>query len=167
MEQKIQRDGGAEHFGQVAGHDGDFAKKPEREVDGSGVGFAASLGEIASGDDSEARAQSLEQDRHGVRHDQHPKQPVAELRAAQEVGRPVAGVHVTDADDVGGAGEGEHAPPDGGMVGENGVVHVRERPGVQYRASRSALGQVVPQVLNCNAGGAACLAWDSPNEDSA
>jgi len=64
MEKEVEGDGGAENFGQVAGHDGDFTKKPEGEVDGSGEGFTARLRQVAAGDDSEAGAQGLEQDGH-------------------------------------------------------------------------------------------------------
>ena len=78
---------------------------------GAGIGFAAGLGQIAAADDSQARAERLQQDRHGVRHDQHPEQAVAEAGAAGQIRGPVAGVHVADADQVGGAGESENAPP--------------------------------------------------------
>ena len=78
VEQQVERDGRAQHFGQVAGRDGDFAEDPQRDVDGARIGFAAGLRQVAAGDDAQARAQGLQQDRHGVRHDQHPEQPVAE-----------------------------------------------------------------------------------------
>ena len=65
-----------------------------------------------------------------VRHHQHPEQAVAEARAAFQVGGPVAGVHVADADQVGRSGEGEHAPPEGHAGGVHGGVDVGERAGV-------------------------------------
>ncbi len=145
MEEKVQGDRRAEDLRQIAGDDGDFAKEPERQIDGSRIGFAAGLGEVAAGDDSEARAQRLKQDGHGVRHDQDPEQAVAEMRAAGEIGRPVAGVHVTDADEVGGAGEGEHAPPEGTVVRAHALMNLRERPGLRWIAWDHVK---VPLVLN-------------------
>src|ERR1019366_7003558 len=86
VKEHLERDGGAQHFGQVAG-----------------------------GDDAEAGAEGLEQHGHGVGHDQHPEQPVAEARAAFEVGGPVPGVHVADAHQVSRPGKSEHAAPDGDL----------------------------------------------------
>ena len=39
VKQQIQGDGRAQHFGQIAGDDGDFAKEPERDVDRRGDRF--------------------------------------------------------------------------------------------------------------------------------
>jgi hypothetical protein len=36
VEQQVERDGRAQHFGQVAGRDGDFAQHPQRQVTGRG-----------------------------------------------------------------------------------------------------------------------------------
>ncbi len=132
VEQEVQGDRRAQHFGQIAGDDGNFAQEPEREIDGARIGFAAGLGEVAAGDDSEPRAQRLQQDGHGVRHDQDPEQAVAEMRAAVEIGRPVAGVHVTDADEVGGAGEGEDAAPERAVVRAHALMHIRERSALRW-----------------------------------
>ena len=89
VEQKVQADGRAQHFGQIAGGDGDFAQNPQRVRDGARIRFAASLGQIASGDDAEPGGKRLEQDGHGVRQHQDPQKLVAETRAAFEIGRPV------------------------------------------------------------------------------
>ena len=59
-----------------------------------------------------------------VGHQQDPEQAVAEARAAFQVGGPVAGVHVADADQVGGAGEGEHTPPEGHLGRADGGVDI-------------------------------------------
>ena len=67
------------------------------------------MGQVAAGDDAEAGAERLQQHSHGIGEHQHPEQLVAEARAAFEVGGPIAGVHVADGDEVGGAGEGEEA----------------------------------------------------------
>ncbi len=90
------------------------------------VGFAAGLGQIAAGNDAQARAERLQQDGHGVGHDQHPQQAVAEARAAFQVGGPVAGVHIADADQIGRAGEGEHAPPERDLGGADARVDFGE-----------------------------------------
>ena len=132
MEQQIQRNGRAQHFRQVAGDDGDFTQEPERQINSARIGFAAGLGQIAARDDAEARAQRLQQHRHGVGHHEHPQQPVAEVRAAIDVGRPVAGVHVADADEVGRAGEGQHAAKGGNVVGGDALMHIRERPALGW-----------------------------------
>ena len=78
-------------------------------ADRARIRFAAGLRQIASGDDAEAGGKRLQQDRHDVRQHQDPQKLVAEASAAFEVGGPVAGVHVADADQVGRSGEGEHA----------------------------------------------------------
>src|SRR5437773_1285816 len=80
---------------------------------------AARLGEILAGDHPEAGREGLEQHRHEIAHDEHPDELVAEARAAGEVGRPVARVHVADAHQVGGPGEGEHAPEPAGAAGDH------------------------------------------------
>ena len=56
-------------------------------------------------------AEMLEQDRHQVRDQDDRQQRVAELRAAGQVGRPVAGVHVADRDQKARAGERQHLAP--------------------------------------------------------
>ena len=91
------------------------------------IGLAAGLRQVAAANDAEPRAQRLQQDGHGVRHDQHPEQLVAEARAAFQVGGPVARIHVADADQVGGPGEREHAPPEGNLRSPDAGVHFAER----------------------------------------
>ena len=111
MEQQVQSDGGAQHFGQIAGGDRDLAQHPQRVGDRARVSFAAGLRQVALADDPQARAQSLQQNRHQVRKHQHPQKLIAEARAAFQIGGPVARIHVADADQVGWPGEGKHAPP--------------------------------------------------------
>ena len=74
---------------------------------GRRIVVAARLREIASGDDAELGREPLQQHRHEVREQHDAEQRVAEARAAGEVGRPVAGVHVADGDEIARAGEGE------------------------------------------------------------
>ena len=73
MEQHLQRDGRAQHLGQIAGRDGDFAQPPHSESNRARISLAAGLRQVASGDDPEARRESLQQDGHAVRHDQDPQ----------------------------------------------------------------------------------------------
>ena len=76
------------------------------------VVIAAGLREVAAAGDAEPRGERLQQDRHQVREHDDAEQRVAVARAAGEVGRPVAGVHVADGDQVAGAGEREQLPPE-------------------------------------------------------
>ena len=83
-------------------------------VDRPRVAVAAGLREIAAAGDAEPRGQRLQQDRHQVRHHDDAEQRVAVARAAGEVGRPVAGIHVADGDEVARTGEGEELAPEAG-----------------------------------------------------
>ena len=56
-------------------------------------------------------AEGLEEDGHGVAHQQHPDEPIAESQPAFDVGCPVSRVHVSDRDQIGRPGEGEQSPP--------------------------------------------------------
>ena len=78
-----------------------------RKFDRPRIAGAAGLREIAVGGDAEPRGQRLQQDRHQVRQQDDRQQRVAELRTAGEVGRPVAGVHVADRDQIAGAEKGQ------------------------------------------------------------
>ena len=70
----------------------------------------------------------LEQDRHEIRNQDDGQQRVAKLRAAREIGRPVARVHVADRDEKAGAGEGEQLAPEGRVRRhDNAAVNFRER----------------------------------------
>ena len=61
--------------------------------------LAADLRQVPPRRDPELRRQRLDQHREQVRGDDHPDQPVAELRAAGDVGGEVARVDVRDAGD--------------------------------------------------------------------
>ena len=86
-------------------------------VVGRRVVVAAGLGEVAAAGDAEADGERLQQDRHQVGDHDDAEQRVAEAGAAGEVGRPVAGVHVADGDEVAGPGEGEELAPEAGALG--------------------------------------------------
>ena len=47
MEEQIQRDGRADHFGQVAGRDGDLRAHPQHEAHPAAVALAAKLRQVA------------------------------------------------------------------------------------------------------------------------
>ena len=65
-EEKLQGDGRADHLGQIARGNRDFAKNPKKPNRRRRVMIAASLREIASGGHAQFDAQMLEQDRHEV-----------------------------------------------------------------------------------------------------
>ena len=113
-EQQIERDRRADHFGQVAGGDRDLAQHPQHDRGRARVAVAAGLRQIAAAGDAEPRGERLQQDRHQVRQHDHAEQRVAVARAAGEVGRPVAGIHVADGDEVARTGEGEQLAPEAG-----------------------------------------------------
>lgn len=110
VEQQLQRDGGADNLGEITRDDRHLARKPQRQIDGPGVMIAACLREVAPRRDAEPDSQCLQQDRHEVRQEDHREQRVAETRAAGNVRRPIARVHVTDRDHVARAGEREESP---------------------------------------------------------
>ena len=75
--------------------------------------IATRLRQIAAGRDAEFDAEMLQQDRHEIRNHHDREERVTELRAAGEIGRPVAGVHVSDRNEKTGAGEGSQFSPEG------------------------------------------------------
>ena len=97
---------------------------PERDRDGPRIVIAAGLREVASGDDAELGREPLEQHGHEVRQQDDAEQRVAEARSAGEVGRPVAGVHVADGDEVSGPGEGEQLSEEAPAADGNGPIDV-------------------------------------------
>ena len=113
---RLQRDGRADHLGEIAGGDGDLAEDPQHDRDRARVAVAARLREVAAAGDAEPRGERLQQDRHQVGDHDHAEQRVAVARAAGEVGGPVARIHVADGDQVARAGEGEHLAPEAGAV---------------------------------------------------
>ena len=56
-EEQLQADGGAQHLRQVAGGDGDLAQDPQSAETCARIGFAAGLGQVQAGDDSEPGAE--------------------------------------------------------------------------------------------------------------
>ena len=112
MEQEIQGDGRADDLGEIARRNRELTEQPQHNRRRARVVIAACLGEVAAAGDAEPERERLQQDRHQVRQHDHAQQRVAVLRAAGEVGRPVAGVHVTDGDQVAGTGKRQHLAPE-------------------------------------------------------
>ena len=92
-----------------------------------GIGVAAGLRQIAARGDGEPRAERLQHDRHDVGEQRDDQQRVAEFRPAGERGRPVAGVHVADGDEIARAEEGGKPPPVA-LGQRDGPVHIGQRP---------------------------------------
>src|SRR5579859_827295 len=123
VKEELERDGGAEDFGEVASGDGDFADDPKKDGGEARVSLATGLGEIAAGDDAELGGERLQEHCHEIAEKNDAEERVAELRAALKVGGPIARVHITDGDEVTGAGEGEKfAEPGGGRRDGNGAM---------------------------------------------
>ena len=131
-EEQVQRDGGADHLGEVARGDRHLAENPEDERRAGRVVIAAGLGQVAAAGDPESKRERLQQDRHQVRQHDHAEQRVAELRAAREIGRPVARVHVADRDEIAGAGEGEQLAPEAPGRDRDRPVDLGETPGTRH-----------------------------------
>ena len=94
-----------------------------------GIPVAAALGQVFAGDDAEPRGDDLHEDGHEAGESDDPEQVVLELRSGLQVGAPVAGVHVADADQDGRADEGAPLLPESGVgVGNgDGVMDTFER----------------------------------------
>ena len=125
--EQIEGDRGADHLGEVAGGDGDFAQHPEAKGDGRRIVIATGLREITTGHDTKLGGESLQEHRHQVRQQDHRQQGVAEARPTGEIGRPIARVHIPDGDQVTRSGERHHFPEPGGAVHIDGAVHFGQR----------------------------------------
>ena len=129
-EQQVQRDGGAEHLGQIGGRDRQLRQHPQREDDRARIRVAARLRQVAAGGNAEPRRHRLQQDGHQVRDHDHAEQRVAVPRAAGDVGGPVARVHVADGHEVAGARERKHLAPEPGGH-RHGAVHLGQAAAVR------------------------------------
>ena len=114
--QQVERDGAAEHFGQVARADGHFAQQPIRPARPARIPIAASLGQVLAGDDAKPSREHLQKDRHHAGQQHDPEQVVLEVCAAGQIGAPVARVHVADAHEQRGPGESPHLLPKTGLM---------------------------------------------------
>ena len=129
MEQQVEGDGAAQHLGQVAGADGHFAHQPVGPAGPAGIPVAAALGEVLAGHHAQPGGDDLHEDGHQAGQADHPQQPVLELRAALQVGAPVAGVHVADADQNRRPDERPPLLPEAGLMVRHldGAVHPLQR----------------------------------------
>ncbi len=94
--------------------------------------FTAGLGEVASRGDAELQGKRLQEHRHQTAEQDDTQERVAEFRAPAKVGRPVAGVHVADGDQVAGARKGEQLAEERcSRHYRDGAVDFRERSGPQ------------------------------------
>ena len=101
---------------------------PEKDDGRLGIMIAAGLGQIAPGGDTELDAKMLQQDRHEIGDHDDAEQGVTKLRAARQVGRPIARVHVADRDEKTRPGEGRQFAPEGsGRRDDDAAVRFRER----------------------------------------
>src|SRR5271165_4068780 len=101
----------AQHLGQVAGGDGDFATEVIRPPRPAGQMVPATMGQILAGHDAEFGGNYLQKNRHEARQPYDPEQVVFEPGAGTQVGGPVSGIHVTHADKHRRSGERDVLPP--------------------------------------------------------
>ena len=147
VKHEVERDGAAEHFREIAGADGHFAKKPHWPARPARIPIAAALGQVFAGDDPEPRGDDLHENGHQAGEADHPQQPVFELRAGGQVCAPIAGVHVTDADENGRADECPPFLPETGLMmrHRHGAMHPLQRHG-----RRAATGRRQPRNRSWN-----------------
>ncbi len=128
---EVQRHGAAQHLGQVARADGHFAKQPIGPACPARGPVAAALGEVLARHHAQPRGDDLHEDGHQARHADDPQQPVPELRPALQIGAPVAGIHVADADEDGRPGKGPPLPPETGPMlrHADGTMYILQRTG--------------------------------------
>jgi hypothetical protein len=150
VKQQIEADRGADHFGKVGRGDGDFRRQPQRQRHKARKGIAAGLGEIAPGADAEPRAQRLQHDRHHVGQQRDRQQRVAEFGAAGERGRPVAGIHIADRDEITGPRNASSLRQNGpclavlteaNMPASDGSPRAERQPEPSSAGSRRQLGR--------------------------
>ena len=125
-EEQLQRDGRADHLGEVAGDNRQFTEYPQGEGDRWGIVVMAGLREVSPGRHAELHRQRLQQNRQNVRQQNDGQQRVPERRAAGDVGGPVAWIDVADGDQVSGPGEGEHTSPYRSAGDGHTSVHLRQ-----------------------------------------
>ena len=117
-EEQVEAERGADDLGDVARHRDHLGLDPEPDRGPPREALAAELGEVLAGRDPELRRLGLDQHRDQVGRQHHPEQQVAELGAAGDVGREVAGVDVGDGGDEGRAEKGPDPAQPLGLAGE-------------------------------------------------
>ena len=111
VEKEIQRDGGADHLGQITSGNADFGGDPEGDGRFLPVVEPAALCEIEAGDDSQLQRESLEEHRHDAGKQDDREECVIILGASGQICGPVSGIHVAHRHQVTGACKGEQLPP--------------------------------------------------------
>ena len=138
MKHQVESDRAAQHLSQIAGRYRRLAEQPVRPARPRGIPVAASLCQVFAGYNPKPRRDDLHEDRHDAGDADHPQQSVLELRSGLQIGAPVAGIHVSDAD--------QHCRPDEGapLLPEAGFVR-RHRDGAvhAFEGERAGLGSVV------------------------
>jgi hypothetical protein len=128
VEEEVQRDRRPDHLGEVAGRDRQLGPDPEEDPRAPRVPVPARLGQIATGGDAEPRRERLQQDRQQVGDEDDAEERVPESRAAGEIGRPVARIHVADGDEVSGPRKRKRLSPPSAMH-RHAAVRVGQRRG--------------------------------------
>ena len=108
MEHDVDGDRAAEHLRQIARADGHFAEQPVGPARPARIPIAATLRQVLAGHDPQTGGNDLHEDRHQAGQADHPEKTEFELRAALQVGAPVARVHVAHADEQ---GRSDKSPP--------------------------------------------------------
>ena len=113
----------------------DFAQQPVGPARPRGIPVAAALRQVFAGHHAQPGGDDLHEDRHQAGEPDHPQQAVLELRAALQVGAPVAGVHVADADQDRRPDERPPLLPEAGLVVRHldRAVHAFQRHGCAVR----------------------------------
>ena len=117
MEQQVEGHRTSQHLRQIAGADGHLAHQPVGPARPPRIPVAAALRQILAGHHAQPGGDHLHEDGHQAGQPDHPQQPVLELSAALQVGSPVAGVHVADADQNRRPDEGPPLLPEAGLGG--------------------------------------------------
>jgi len=139
VEHEVEGDGAAEDFGEVAGADGDFAGDPVGPAHPGGEPVAAGLGEVLFDNDAEAGGDDLHENGHEAGEADDPEETVFELSAALQIGAPVAGIHVADADEEGGAEKGAPLTPEASLGTRSGDAAVHAFEGKRPRGRGGAI----------------------------
>ena len=137
-----QRDGRANHFGEVAGGDGDLREEPECDAHRAAVAVAAGLGEVTLRGDAQLEREALKQDGHQVRGHDDEQERVAVLRSGGKIGGPVAGVHVPNRDHEARADESEGASPQ--------AMRIRDADGRVNSGQRGSALCLLPHRNGCS-----------------
>src|SRR5271166_86669 len=140
MEQQVEGNGAAQHFRQVAGAYGHLAHQPIGPSGPPRIPVAAALGEVLPSHHAQSGGNDLHENGHEAGQPDYPQEAVLELSAALQVRSPVAGVHVTNVDQVLWPYK---RPP---LLPESGLV-VRHLDGTVHPLQRHV--GVVPDSLGC------------------